>query len=86
MVTCMEHEQKLLKLIETNGGKITAYDVAKAEIPHAYLTKLVRENILERTARESISGRGCLMIHCGACNTAARRSFIHMKPPYTFIT
>ena len=50
-VIVMNHEQKLLKLIEENGGKITAYVVAKAGIPHTYLTKLVRENILERTTR-----------------------------------
>jgi predicted transcriptional regulator of viral defense system len=47
----MSYEQNLLKMIESNGGKITAFDAAKAGIPHAYLSKLVQENILERPLR-----------------------------------
>jgi predicted transcriptional regulator of viral defense system len=47
----MNYEQSLLQLIDHNGGKTTACDVAKAGIPHAYLSKLVQENVLERPVR-----------------------------------
>jgi predicted transcriptional regulator of viral defense system len=47
----MNYEQSLLQLIDNNGGKTTAFDVAKAGIPHAYLSKLVQENVLERPVR-----------------------------------
>ena len=45
----MKYENKILNLF--NSGYLTTKDVVNNNIPRAYLTKLVKENVIERVSR-----------------------------------
>ena len=45
----MKYENKILNLF--NDGYLTTKDVVKNNIPRVYLTKLVKENVIERVSR-----------------------------------
>ena len=45
----MSYEEKILKLI--NNGYLTTKEVTKNNIPKVYLTKMVRDNVIERVSR-----------------------------------